>query len=237
MLASAPSSAFLKVKIRLLNGTVCGLGCCFFFCFRQSNVLEDIPKRFRPIIQRLSTESQFRLVCEELDRAIHADSIPLTFTSEQVDAEGFDIAADLSHYSSLSSEQILMQLTGQNVPTIPGLAEWEDTSGAYTLWDQCDAAKKLFDTSKESHLRKRLALNRHQLVGIHKICGHALRREGVLLMDAVGVGKTAQAIGSVVMRNWMLEYFAQHQKFPGAFGRCLHVLEQPGLLLIAVLVV
>ena len=46
-----------------------------------------------------------------------------------------------------------------------------------------------------------------------------LKQSGVLVMDAVGIGKTLEAIGVIAWRAYFLSVFEKQNKFPGKFGK------------------
>jgi hypothetical protein len=60
----------------------------------------------------------------------------------------------------------------------------------------------------------------HQLVGIIKIIHQGFKGEPLMLMDEVGVGKTLQLVGAVVILTFFRDYYDKNGKFPGAFGKC-----------------
>jgi hypothetical protein len=60
----------------------------------------------------------------------------------------------------------------------------------------------------------------HQLVGIVKIVHQGFRGEPLMLMDEVGVGKTLQLVGAVVVLTFFRDFFQKNGKFPGGFGTC-----------------
>lgn len=41
-----------------------------------------------------------------------------------------------------------------------------------------------------------------------------------MLLDVVGVGKTLQAIGAIVARQWFISYHDMHNEYLGSFGEC-----------------
>lgn len=58
----------------------------------------------------------------------------------------------------------------------------------------------------------------HQLVGILKIVNQGFKGEPLMLMDQVGVGKTLQLIGAIVVLNFFRDFHKKNGKFPGSFG-------------------
>jgi hypothetical protein len=63
-----------------------------------------------------------------------------------------------------------------------------------------------------------LALRLYQLVGVAKMLLNAFLGMPVLLMDAVGLGKTIQLIAVIAILTYYREYYLVHGRFPGAFG-------------------
>ena len=139
---------------------------------------------------------------------------------EDVSLVEFDIEADLAVYKTMSLQQLLDEIVGKpGVRKIPGMNEWEDRTGAFTPWDENPEAKSFF-ASPSPH-KKRIQLSWHQAVGVHKLLRHMLKNEGILLADAVGVGKTLQAIALVIARSWFIKFHALHHRYPGSFGKFL----------------
>jgi hypothetical protein len=65
---------------------------------------------------------------------------------------------------------------------------------------------------------KDLELRWHQLVGVVKMLYNAFAGRPVLLMDEVGLGKTIQLTACIAILAYYRDYYATHQRFPGAFG-------------------
>ena len=71
--------------------------------------------------------------------------------------------------------------------------------------------------ANKSSLRP-LAPRWHQLVGILKIVLQAFKQEPLMLMDQVGVGKTLQLVGAIVIFTFFRDFYAKNKSFPGGFG-------------------
>ncbi|KAI0085376.1 hypothetical protein BDY19DRAFT_856640, partial [Irpex rosettiformis] len=63
-----------------------------------------------------------------------------------------------------------------------------------------------------------LKLSWHQTVGVHAASVCMTRRSPFFLFDAVGIGKTPQSAGTVLMRPWLRSFFDSNKKLPPAFG-------------------
>ncbi|KAH9926072.1 P-loop containing nucleoside triphosphate hydrolase protein, partial [Amylocystis lapponica] len=109
------------------------------------------------------------------------------------------------------AEDELWQMLGLASRKIPGFSEWVDPDARADPWS---AEGQQFLNSKSDRLEK-LTPRWHQLVGIVKMVDKLLRRQPVLLMDEVGVGKTLQAVGLVAVRSYLRSYYAEHKEFPG----------------------
>ena len=164
------------------------------------------------------SEKQLALVEMEIQRVLQLSPVPDTFTEAETETtlEEFNMEADLERYKTTTTEQLLAEIVGTvNVQVIPGMNEWEDRSGAWTPWDQDPEALSFFQST--SPHKQPIQLSWHQLVGVHKILGHMLKQESILLADAVGVGKTLQAITVIVTRMWFINFFTLHKHYPGPF--------------------
>lgn len=58
----------------------------------------------------------------------------------------------------------------------------------------------------------------HQLVRIYCMVQRAFTGESILLMNKVGLGKTLQVIGLIVVLEWYHEYYEQHKLFSREFS-------------------
>lgn len=65
----------------------------------------------------------------------------------------------------------------------------------------------------------------HQLVGILKIVAQGFKGEPLMLMDQVGVGKTLQLVGAIVVLNFFRDFYKKNRQFPGGFGMWLYFLK------------
>ncbi|KAI0681776.1 hypothetical protein C8T65DRAFT_524762, partial [Cerioporus squamosus] len=117
-------------------------------------------------------------------------------------------------YSKYNEKEI-DALLGITDGLIEGLSKKEDPDLAHDAWSP--DGRKLLASDKAVPLRLRL----HQLIGLLRMLDCMFTRRPLLVMDEVGVGKTAQAIALVATYVWYRAYFAYHdyKRFPGKFER------------------
>ncbi|TFK77767.1 hypothetical protein K466DRAFT_508135 [Polyporus arcularius HHB13444] len=91
----------------------------------------------------------------------------------------------------------LASMLGLSKPHIPGMAEKEHPTSAHDAWSK--EGRCLVDSAEAVPLE----LFPHQWQGVVKLVHNMLAGRNTLLMDAVGVGKTAQAIATILMYEWI----------------------------------
>jgi len=99
------------------------------------------------------------------------------------------------------------------VSEIPFFNERYDSLNGRDGWSDANVAEEIEQSGEK------LVPRWHQLVGIAKMLTNAFTRKPVLLMDDVGIGKTLQVVGLIVVLSYYREYHLQHKKFPGYFGK------------------
>ena len=160
----------------------------------------------------------------EIQRILQLEEVPVIFPPPLPPTlVEFDMDADLAVYKCCNTAELLAEIVGttSEVSTIPGMNEWEDRSGAWTPWDDNAEARSFWEST--SPHKQPIRLSWHQVVGVHKLLGHMLKKESILLADAVGVGKTLQAIAVIVARIWFIKFFSLHNQYPGPFREYLHL--------------
>ena len=180
---------------------------------RHCNI--ELSKKLVEMIKKLATKKQLVAVQMEIKRVLAMEEIPAQYTqAEAHEVLEFDIEGDLEHYKKHEGQQLLDEIHGykETDGVIWGMNKFQDETACYTPWDKEDEAVHFFST--ESPTRTPIQFSWHQIVGVHKILGHMVRKEAVLLLDSVGVGRTLQALGVMMARHvWGVK-----GKYPPAFG-------------------
>ena len=89
-----------------------------------------------------------------------------------------------------------------------------DKTGLHNPWEHQDWFQENTNSEDIGCLEPRW----HQLVGIVRMLQQAFRGESTLLMDDVGIGKTFQVAGVIVMLAFFRDFYTEHKQYPGAFG-------------------
>ena len=101
---------------------------------------------------------------------------------------------------------------------IPGFNRKEDPNGLTDPWTPEGRAELEKDTAVP------LTLRWHQKVGVLRMQEQLYAGKPLLLMDEVGVGKTAQAIAAIAKYAYDRAYYSRCMAFPGMFSTCHDVL-------------
>jgi SNF2 family DNA or RNA helicase len=166
-------------------------------------------KNLRTALQRLASTTEAQRMGEqlaerlELEKPQMEDSVEFELAPEaQVDwSEGVEHLQD-------KSANDLYKMLGLERPSIPffreKIAVEQETS---------DDLETSITTTEGFSLRW------HQLVGVTKMVERAMTSQPVLLMDDVGLGKTVQVLAFFAMLAYYREFYAQHEKYPGMWGK------------------
>lgn len=95
---------------------------------------------------------------------------------------------------------------------IPGFNTTDDPTGQTDPWTPEGKAVR------SSEVAVALQLKWHQLVGLLRLLENLLKAMSMLLMDEVGVGKTAQGLALIAMYASYFDHYDKNQRFPGMFG-------------------
>ena len=175
-------------------------------------------KAYRNAVKLLSRPKQMNAVRAQIERLLEeslADEIPSTYQDEFANLKQFGAEAS-SVYYSMSRPDIYKTL-GFGEDGILGLAAVRDQYRAYGRWEQTAEAQEFWANPPPGRLEA-INLTWHQAVGVHFASSSMVRREPFFLFDAVGVGKTAQSAGVILMRPWLREWCSKHTQLPPAFG-------------------
>lgn len=130
----------------------------------------------------------------------------------------WDLGATLTPYMEKREDILFQEMGLKATRRIPGLSQYLDATMQFTGWDNTPESKAFFKTPSKDRIE--FSLFWHQLVGVHFITSQLVQRRAALILDEVGVGKTAQAIASICMRAWLHTQFETQKRFPGIFSEC-----------------
>ena len=181
-------------------------------------------KAYRKAVKLLSRPEQMDAVRAQIDRILEQslnDEIPSTYRDEFANLSqlGSDASAT---YINMSFEDIYVSL-GFGKAGILGLATRRDRYREYGRWERTQEAEEFWANPPSNRIED-THLSWHQAVGVHFAASSMVRRDPFFLFDAVGVGKTAQSAGVILMRPWLREWSSKHPRLPPAFGECCVVL-------------
>lgn len=137
------------------------------------------------------------------------------------DATDFDFSDWLTGVEDLQDQTPEQLWHGLALPnaSIPAFNDIEDASGQVSPWEPAKW-KKFAESGAGIPFGPRW----HQLVGITKMCELAIKGKSLLLMDQVGVGKTLQIVGTIVMYPFLRAYYKKHGEFPPRFSKFIYYL-------------
>lgn len=136
----------------------------------------------------------------------------VTVPEEEVEGDLEDWETGVEGFSNHTIARLYEDL-GSSEQKVADFNEFYDVNGEHDPWDRANVV--WFQT--ESAARRPFSLRWHQLCAIVKIMDCILRKRGVLVMDAVGIGKTLEAIGVIVWRAYFFSVFKERNNFPGRF--------------------
>ncbi|KAI0682837.1 hypothetical protein C8T65DRAFT_537446, partial [Cerioporus squamosus] len=91
----------------------------------------------------------------------------------------------------------LAAMLGLKTAHVPGMAEKENSASLYDAW----SSEGMAALNSDEAVPLRLFI--HQWQGLVKLVHNMMNHRNTLIMDAVGVGKTAQAIATILMYEWI----------------------------------
>ena len=179
-------------------------------------------KLYRKAVKLLSRREQMDAVKAQIERLLEQslnEEIPDTYRDEFANLP--QLGSDQSgQYINMSPEDICRSL-GFSEASVLGLASKRDKYRAYGRWEQTPEATEFWANPPPGRVDD-INLSWHQLVGVHFAASSMARKEPFFLFDAVGVGKTAQSAGVVLIRPWLREWSSKHGQLPPAFGECVY---------------
>lgn len=176
-------------------------------------------KSYREAVKNLARPQQMTAVQAELD---HMLSTPLDDTLPEPLEEFTDLPQVGSEvtgpYSTLSAEELLTTL-GMPGKQIVGMTTERDSARVFNKWETTMESQAFWDHPPPGRLEA-TTLSWHQVVGVHAATRQMAQEEPCFLFDGVGIGKTAQGVGVILMRPWLRKYYQTHHNLPPAFGEC-----------------
>lgn len=172
-----------------------------------------LPKPIRDALAHLASTSDIQMLGIEIhERVLQvewelADVPELDFEQEPP----VEWEEGVEEFSSKSMDDLWSLLGLQNTKALPDFNDRIDIN-AHNYWTDQE-----YMTDNASTLCL-LSPRWHQLVGIIKIVVQAFKGEPLMLMDQVGVGKTLQLVGAVVILTFFRNFYHKNKKFPGVFG-------------------
>lgn len=101
---------------------------------------------------------------------------------------------------------------------IPGLAKWRDRDRQISGWDNTPESRQFFDETVQLDNREPLKPSWHQVVGVRMASETIASGLPFFLFDGVGLGKTLQSVGVMLLRRHLLDLQRQGKALPPAYG-------------------
>jgi SNF2 family DNA or RNA helicase len=179
---------------------------------------EGLPRALRDALQYLASQERIDFLADSIQEQLrladpNSTEDPMGPDFDVENTNGLDIgwSEGVEELRGLPEEE-LWRILGIPDQRIPLFNATLDLQGVHDPWTE-DGRQWL-----ESGNGEPLLLRQYQLVGVVKMVQNAFAGKSVLLMDAVGLGKTIQVIAAIAVLAWYLEYYDEHNRFPGAFG-------------------
>lgn len=179
-------------------------------------ILAELPPALRSALMHLASEERVVQLWTALVEAVRAmtpdgdeDMPPLDFSDENIPIEWEEGTEDLN---GRSMEELWQDL-GLSEQRLPFFNIKQDPTGVRDPWNAVDQEWYAIPTNGVL-----FGPHWHQLVGILRMLERFFKGDSTLLMDEVGLGKTIQVVGLIVMVAYFREYFIIHNRFPGKFG-------------------
>ena len=176
-------------------------------------------KAYRTALHSSSTPEQMSTMRAGLERILDTpinDNIPNSFREDIANLPplGSDLFTD--KYSDMSVDAIYASL-GFPDARLQGMTEYRDTCREYERWDTSVEAKNFWSNTPVDR-RESTELSWLQVVGIHFASSLMVTRQPFFLFDGVGISRTAQTAGVIMMRPWLRSFFKSHGKLPTSLG-------------------
>jgi hypothetical protein len=172
-----------------------------------------LPKQIRDALAHLASTDDVQVLALEIhERLLHvlrepADMPEIEFNPEPV----VEWEEGVEEYATKSMPDLWILLGLHSSKRLPDFNLDVDID-MHNYWTDSE-----YMAANQQKLRP-LSPRWHQLVGIVKIVTQAFKGEPLMLMDQVGVGKTLQLVGAVVVLNFFRDFYKKSGRFPGTFG-------------------
>jgi hypothetical protein len=178
-------------------------------------------KSFRQALKNIANEKTIAKIAIDVQQALDPDVVePPIDLLEPVDEE-LPQLGDLppSIFYQKSTEDLWTEMGFHGATRVLGMASHQHITKKFSTWDSDPDAVQFWLSENHPHKQK-IVIPWHQTVGIHMGTTQMIKGEPFFLFDAVGVGKTPQATGIVLMRPFLMDYYEKHKKFPLAWRKC-----------------
>jgi hypothetical protein len=171
-------------------------------------------KSFREALKNIADEKTLEKIAIDLERALDPD-----FVEPAVDLDEFPVELPQlgdpapSAYHQKSSDMLWSEMGFPGESRVLGMAYKQHITKKYSEWDEDTEAIMFWRTENHPH-KQDIIIPWHQSVGIHMGATQMLKNEPFFLFDAVGIGKTPQAAGILLMRPFLMDYYEKHGKYP-----------------------
>lgn len=172
-----------------------------------------VSKALREAMALWATRGQVTMLRSALQNYIDKTCVTVE-EEDKFDDDLEDWETGVEHLARHTVSELYEEL-GTTQQQVPDFNNFFDINGEHDPW----LAKHNAWFEKDSPARRPFKLRWHQLCAIVKIMENLLKQSGVLVMDAVGIGKTLEAIGVIAWRAYFLSVFEKQNKFPGKFGK------------------
>lgn len=176
----------------------------------------ELPKPIREALAQLASTTDIQTLALEIhERLLNVQRDPSDAPHLNFDQEPpMEWEEGVEEFATKSMDDLWAVLGLQKTKALPDFNERIDVN-THNYWTDME-----YMTANASNLRP-LSPRWHQLVGIVKIVFQAFKGEPLMLMDQVGVGKTMQLVGAIVILAFFRDFYVENKRFPGGFGMSL----------------
>lgn len=146
-------------------------------------------------------------------REVAMQSTKVVVPNAEFDPPLEDWETGVEHLAGRSTSQLYEDF-GLADLRIPTFNHFYDAVGEHDPWNTEDV--EWYKTPSPN--RRSYDLRYHQLCCVDTTMRASLRGESMLLLDAVGLGKTVEAIALIAMRAYFYRVYEDTGKFPGKYG-------------------
>lgn len=180
----------------------------------EAQLFVELPKPIRDALAQLASTTDIQMLALEIhERLLNVQKDPSDMPELNFDQEPpMEWEEGVEEFASKSMDDLWALLGLQKTKALPDFNDRIDVN-THNYWTDME-----YMTENQSNLRP-LSPRWHQLVGIVKIVLQAFKGEPLMLMDQVGVGKTLQLVGAIVIFTFFRDFYTENKKFPGGFGK------------------